>query len=561
MYLAYDIKGIQKYIFAVPRLKYIIGGSLIIADFDKRTVAEEIKKAGLSPEARIYSGGGRGLIEIDDNKQECAQTLLKALIEAAHGDGLSIRIGINKEKTPAPEDLELYPYVPESYKEFHLCQESGLYPVEREGQTHKLIQTRKDIIKKDLPKKGCDFETNILDEVRKLMSPEDCTAIQSVRFFRNVDAQDIDKDDPLSEVYASVNALGNRNRWAIVYMDGNDMGRQLKALPANFDAIQKAKWMSKFSFYLDKCTCSAFYKALANTISSWLKDNAQELREYTYYDTKTGEQTLILPFRPLVLGGDDVAMICHSAYAMQFVKQMSASFTETSKDMAEAYAKENAGRHLWPATGNSLTISAGILYCKTKFPLPKAMEYAESLLSSAKGAFRSLSGDEPTPPAVDFDTITDSLVDSPAQRRQRELEFIDGELGGTKVFLTRRPYLLQDKSQVKTENAKNALTINELETDYMDVLKGDLKNSGRSLILPGLRQAWSLRTIFLASLAKNHPELKKLLQEDSRNGDSGDWWLDEPASGTTPQRRRTAVIDALLLLDEQTRRMNQNTNE
>ena len=41
-------------------------------------------------------------------------------------------------------------------------------------------------------------------------------------------------------------------------------------------------------------------------------------------------------------------------------------------------------KHLWPATDNGLTISAGILYAPVGLPLHTAIPYAEKLLNSAK---------------------------------------------------------------------------------------------------------------------------------------------------------------------------------
>ncbi len=35
VYVSYDIRGIQQNIFAVPRLKYIVGASALIAEFGR----------------------------------------------------------------------------------------------------------------------------------------------------------------------------------------------------------------------------------------------------------------------------------------------------------------------------------------------------------------------------------------------------------------------------------------------------------------------------------------------------------------------------------------------
>lgn len=40
MYLYYDIRGIQSFIFRIPKLKYIIGGSALIDRFDRTTMGE-----------------------------------------------------------------------------------------------------------------------------------------------------------------------------------------------------------------------------------------------------------------------------------------------------------------------------------------------------------------------------------------------------------------------------------------------------------------------------------------------------------------------------------------
>ena len=56
MYLCYDLKGIQQYIFQVPKLKCCIGGSRQIDEFDrKEAVAIQVPGCRL-----IYTGGGKG---------------------------------------------------------------------------------------------------------------------------------------------------------------------------------------------------------------------------------------------------------------------------------------------------------------------------------------------------------------------------------------------------------------------------------------------------------------------------------------------------------------------
>ena len=57
IFLCYDLKGIQQYIFQVPRLKCCIGGSRQIDNFDRKEVVDLAKQLGID---LIYSGGGKG---------------------------------------------------------------------------------------------------------------------------------------------------------------------------------------------------------------------------------------------------------------------------------------------------------------------------------------------------------------------------------------------------------------------------------------------------------------------------------------------------------------------
>ena len=57
MYLCYDIRGIQSFIFRIPKLKYIIGGSAVIDRFDRETIKNLMLPQGCE---RLFTGGGKG---------------------------------------------------------------------------------------------------------------------------------------------------------------------------------------------------------------------------------------------------------------------------------------------------------------------------------------------------------------------------------------------------------------------------------------------------------------------------------------------------------------------
>src|SRR5690606_37354719 len=95
----------------------------------------------------------------------------------------------------------------------------------------------------------------------------------------------------------------------------------------------------------------------------------------------------------------------------------------------------------------------------------------------------------PTAAAIDFEVVTDSLLDTPTERRRRELEFHDAELG-VAVRLSRRPYRLFSDSNPATP-ARDADTWDDLQS-LADTLYR-VPTSVRSEFLTRMRGPWSQR--------------------------------------------------------------------
>ena len=119
MYLSYDIRGIQRFIFAVPNLKCIIGASSQIADFD---VAAKDHFGDLV----VFAGGGNGILEVADEK--VFEQARAHLIDKAHEIGADLRIGKGRSFSEAKVNDSLFPFVPNSLEGLP-CAMSGLLPV------------------------------------------------------------------------------------------------------------------------------------------------------------------------------------------------------------------------------------------------------------------------------------------------------------------------------------------------------------------------------------------------------------------------------------------------
>ena len=123
-YLCYDVRGIQQFIFSVPKLKYVVGASLLIHEFDESAGRKLLKSLNMPEEALIFCGGARGTFKCDS--QGAAEKLRDALVSEASNIGLDLRIGIDPDISEATRGADqLYPFVPESL-EGEPCRASGL---------------------------------------------------------------------------------------------------------------------------------------------------------------------------------------------------------------------------------------------------------------------------------------------------------------------------------------------------------------------------------------------------------------------------------------------------
>lgn len=517
-YLAYDLKGIQSFIFSVPRLKYICGGSAIIDRFD-REVAPDLARDLAVPGARLlFSGGGKGAFRCES--ASAAEAMERSLVNAAQDDGLSISIGIDTDLGEASQRADRsFTFLPRgSELEGHPCPASGLYPTN--GGVHPKVRRRVWNRGDRLDRR---YERELLDGLGPVggLHPERCD------FFHDVTPGEAEGD-------AACAALGRRNRWAVIAMDGNDIGSQHAAAASRLTAGSEkhAAWLEVMSRALDDCTRAACREGIRWVVSAWANEGIDG-------EATAANGITTLPVRPLVVGGDDVIVLLHVRFAMGFVRAVCGAFERESREQATKAAK--AGVDLWPATGGTLSISAGVLFAPVSLPLASAIPYAEGLLASAKGEGRKhqLSGQR-TPPCVDWESVTEGLLDQPHTRRQRELRFLDEDLDEI-VELTRRPYTLEGFERLEALANRNR------------TVPGTI----RQQLIGGLQAGYWDRQVFRARLGKHQRTLADDLAEDEKQPGSlnGRWRREQDA--TVGKRsvpvRSTDLLDAILLLEEDSR--------
>ncbi len=519
-YLCYDIKGIQSFIFQIPRLRYAVGGSVLIDDFDRRFAGNELRVNG----ARlIFSGGGRGAFECDSDA--IAEEVERLLVEKAREIGAGIAFGMNADYSEAAHSADrLHPYRPPGDLAGEPCKESGLYPV-RNHDEHEVVRARRIV---DGNKILRQFEEMFSARIERPLT----WGGLGFEFFHDV-SPDPDEESPIAR--AAARSLGSRNRWAVIVMDGNDMGVQFRSeTESPMKPEEHREWLKESSVKLDDSTRAACCKGIQRVIDEWRR--VPEIVE-----AATFEGCVILPIRPLIVGGDDIIVLCHAAHAFDFVRTVAEDFAASALRANENY-RQSAKRALWPATGGRLTISAGVLFAPVSLPFATAVEYAESLLASAKSKGRNLKRTgEPAPACIDWDSVTASVLEHPATARQRESRFLDQDLGEI-VTLTRRPYTIDDLA-----------VLQDRANDYGKVPHSILQQAASAL-----RAGYWDRQVWRARLLKHQPELARDLEEPKEwKGPHGRWIREERDHEC---ERTTDVLDALDLLIEK-HRMQRDTLE
>ena len=145
---------------------------------------------------------------------------------------------------------------------------------------------------------------------------------------------------------------GNNDWIAVIHADGNGLGEVVRRESGSADSLHT------FSDHLDQATKEAAQAAF------------REVCGIKGGDPVSG----VIPFRPVVLGGDDMTMICRASLALPYVKSYLRNFEEATR------------RHLG---GDGLTACAGIAFVKSSYPFHYGYELAEMLCSQAKKVSKS----------------------------------------------------------------------------------------------------------------------------------------------------------------------------
>lgn len=225
----------------------------------------------------------------------------------------------------------------------------------------------------------------------------------------------LDSEQAKIKFAQNIGKLEEESEWlAVIHADGNGLGEIFLNFDEHADCArqdQNHEYVDKyrrFSIGLDICTEKAFLKALSEMLrrdkDAWFK----------------------LPILPIVLGGDDLTVVCDGHAALQFTHDFLTEFeVQTARDDLELvgdiipYIAGNAFK-----SARYLSACAGVAIVKPHFPFSAAYDLAEELIQSAKEVKKLIfhPDEQPIPwpcSAIDFHALYDSTATSLREIRRK----------------------------------------------------------------------------------------------------------------------------------------------
>lgn len=407
------VQGIQGFIFQTNKLKEIVGASELVEDICTIQFVEELRgieysdyektngiayskaKEHLQGDDNAVINAAGNIKYIFDNEEACKKmvkkfprrianfapgiTISQAVVELEDGKELANVVDELEEKLRAQRnkpmrDLEL-----------------GLIGIRRSRQTNMPVCHIKDDNFWDaatLAKLNYKKEVHLSNIIYKKRETTK-NLCQKAFGKKYVKHQEIpyDTDD-----------LTDKNNWiAVIHADGNGLGQVVKKIGTDREKFKA------FSKELDIATTEAAQEAF-----NAVEDKFGQLKAF--------------PIRPIVLGGDDLTVICRGDLALDYVTAFLKAFEEKTKEHLGSILKEFK---LFPDTG-CLTACAGIAYVKASFPFYYGYELAESLCGHAKKVAKKEkdvdAGKKPADSCLMFYKVNDSFVEDFSDMERRTLK-------------------------------------------------------------------------------------------------------------------------------------------
>ena len=495
------VQGIQGFIFETSKLKEIVGASELVeqvcTSLFKEFINEDKVKIILSAAGNI-----RLYAESRDNLMELVLKFPKAVQESASGITISQAVFESTGDEIAKSDFDRL--------EENLKIQRNI-PVRPIGVTgcaiERFCRIGKSAVERDKDGSLLDMGTKKkVSSVTKIKTEEENANENKKSAHRRLTEKLLKGERfrvlngkavrfPFDMKYITSNDC----RWlAVIHADGNNLGKHIQVLEGG---EPPAKLYKDFSRKLENATCRAASNAFDTVIQNKIISEEIILNNNFF------------PLRPIVIGGDDISIICRADIAIEF--------TSTYLEAFEAETKE-------AFDGRKFTACAGISFVKESYPFHYAIHLAEELCSAAKSKSKKVNTDE-VPASLAFHKVHSSFVDSYASIKDTVL-CVKGSDDYPDLGFDFGPYSIN-------EDVKDMTAISELLGKIKVIT--DLETEKRPSPVAGLRK-------WLSALYDNRGAADQLLTRLNQiHGESmGELNLIAPVN----DNNKTIVYDLLSLL-------------
>lgn len=429
--LLIEVTGIQNYIFGSNELKQIIGASELVQQATQDWVFAALPKPcnvrpapgepdGWKIEAPtlsgdwaaqvIYAGGGNAVILFSDQAHARAVAEAVSFKVLQEAPGLQIIVALRSfDPTQQALKTEL-------------------------NELRKVAAQRKRTPPRSAPLLGlsvtaaCVYTGAPAIERRdgrwvsaEACAKQDCFDKGTARLHRHL------KDIQLAGYgfLADLDLLGERGEasyMALIHTDGNGMGKRIEKHGEQFDTPAENEKYARAQYAFSEKVKEVARRALNSTVGMLL-DPGNLVTDREGRPSIGGKAPLahdqendldLLPFRPIIFGGDDVTFVCEGRIGLSVAARYIGTFaTQTLADGEPASAR------------------AGVAVVKSHYPFARAYDLAEELCASAKQRIKELALlNKGAPPAtvLDWHFAVSGLVLPLDEIREREYRVPDGDL-------------------------------------------------------------------------------------------------------------------------------------
>lgn len=428
-YLQLSVDGIQKYICSTGKLKEMIGGSEIISylaspafyrPFLKDLHLEEDINASGEAGKYIVAQANAGalclimpsLASAHDFMRKASEALLAdfpglpfygAICEFAWSDDKAGNIAYRQARKTAHQQITA------QRKAAPTPQGSGLLPILRASRLDGLPAVMRDgeeLI--SLPSAARRSKKMIEDSRQRLRN-----------LVSDPDGLYLEWKDDLEDLLG-----GEGSKVALICMDGNDLGKLFGTRMDEGDdqgLCQYIRGMKELSETVAQCNRIAFKYA------------CERIARYEAAHNPKKGGVVVMPLRPLVMGGDDITIIARADIALAFVDLFTRKFDEAGKKAR-------------------LSLGIGMVVMDSSYPFAKAFPLAESLQDSAKSLTRNMEPGK-RPSSLDYLVLTEDVENDIEAVRQRLFTCPSGEI------LTGKPFVLNENDKRFPEFLKNGCAV------------------------------------------------------------------------------------------------------